>query len=176
MSVTSQYIDKHASFQNLQRELEKLYQHYHAWLHDPNKQVFWQNLHQAIANHSDNSEKQQLMRAETELLNASDYLKEWIDMAVDSPERFEFFIQTKAAEIQGESALSDYYWALRIRIDQLTALVHVYRTLIDYLEQWSQLSPQTVLDDAVFLGLSCQSIKDQVYLEATRLSKDATDI
>src|SRR5690606_25371296 len=110
-----------------------------------------------------------------EVLNEIDtlpkYIQSWIDKSVDSPERFEFFVGSKAEEISTGDEKKDYFWAMQIRHDQLIAVTRVIGRLLEIIEKWVVLDPAAIYQEEVFQGLSEYSIEKQVYLEAENIHK-----
>lgn len=129
---------------------------------------FWNQLHILIVSKSE-SEKKQLLRVESQLLHLDSFIDEWIRMAVESDERFAFFVKTKAEEIDSGDEKKDYFWALQIRHDQLIAILRVLELLLIRVEEWVEMKPDEVVRDGVFLGLEDSSIEEQIYLEAEKV-------
>lgn len=126
---------------------------------------FWTKLKALIAE-AEVKPKEEYRRIEQQLVHLPEFIDQWRRMAVDTPERFEFFVKVKAQEIASGDENHDYYWALQIRHDQLMALVTVVQLLVHYLREWVKTDPEVLLDDAVFLGLASRSLEEQIYLEA----------
>jgi hypothetical protein len=84
----------------------------------------------------------------------ADYIQHWRETAVDSPERFEFFLKSKAEEIRSGSELEDYTRAIAIRYDQLTGLIRVLRMLLNHMVRFTGSPIPEVIEDPIFIGLS----------------------
>lgn len=138
----------------------------------PEHQPFWDSLHNAIGAIQDDSQQQKLRRVEQELRGIVHFIDDWKHTAVDSSERLDLFVRVKAAELLTGDQDKDYYWAMRIRHDQLVALCRVLSLLLDQISSWVTQTPQEVLEDAVFLGLTQYSLEQQVYLEAQQVHKE----
>lgn len=138
---------------------------------DDKHQPVWKQLHDFIVTHVPDQEKDKALNLENQIKNLPQYLNQWIETSVDSPERLEFFIGSKAEEIKSGDQQRDYFWALQIRHDQLVALVRVVSRLVNELNQWLQLEPKEIFQEPVFQGLLDFSIEDQIYLEAENIQK-----
>lgn len=127
---------------------------------------FFNTLHGLILASPD---KDALLRVESQIKELPDFIETWIHTAVDTSERLEFFIASKATEIKSGDQNHDYFWALQIRHDQLVGLIRVLDVLVAYLEVWVTKKPEEVLADPVFLGISDHSVEKQVYYEAEKV-------
>lgn len=107
-----------------------------------------------------------------QLSSLPQFIQTWSDTAVESPERFDFFVLAKAHELKSGDQQKDYFWALQIRHDQLVALVRVLDMLLDKMKLWVSLKPHQLFDDPVFAGLTEYGLEDQVYLEAEKVYKE----
>ena len=108
---------------------------------------------------------------ENQLTSLEQMIGVWIATALDSPERLEFFVLSKAEEIKSGDQQRDYFWALQIRHDQLVALVDVLRALAAHLHRYVKMDPTSVINDATFQGLTEYGIEKQIYLEAENIHK-----
>ena len=95
---------------------------------------FWIEVHNKIIEREDREEKRVLLAVEQQMKHLPMFAKQWVETALDSKERFDFFVMTKAQEIGSGDNDKDYFWALTIRHDQIIALVRVLRLLIERLE------------------------------------------
>jgi hypothetical protein len=130
--------------------------------------AFWNQL-QALIFEKSGEEKQELLRVERQLVHLPEVISQWHHLAVDSMERFNFFVAVKAKEIASGDEKHDYYWALQIRHDQLVALVEVMELLLGHIRRWVEMDALEVIGDGVFLGLETRSVEEQIYLEAERI-------
>jgi hypothetical protein len=133
---------------------------------------FWDLLRVLVLETFLEQEKTKAIAVINQLVHLPHYIQMWIDMAVDTPERFEFFVMAKAHEMHSNDQTNDYYWALQIRHDQLIALIDVLSILILQMKQWIVRPPKLLFDDSVFSGLTDIGIEDQVYLQAEKIYKD----
>ncbi len=117
-------------------------------------------------------ESNQALAAIKQLVRLPGYIQAWIETAVDSPERFEFFVLSKAHELKTGDQQRDYYWAMQIRHDQLVALIRVLELLLDKMKLWTSIRPGQLFDDPVFAGLTECGVEDQVYLEAEKVYQE----
>lgn len=134
--------------------------------------TFWEQLHMRIIGLEDEKEKGAVLAVENQLMGLPLFIDTWIRNAVESRERFEFFIKVKAEEIDSGDDKKNYYWALIIRHDQMVGLVLVLQKLIGHVQRFCLMDVAEVLDDPVFLGMMDYSIEDQVYLEAERVHNE----
>lgn len=138
----------------------------------PEHQSFWDALHNAIGAVPDKKQQKSLRRVEEELRGLTHFIDEWLHTAVDTSERLDLFVRVKAAELLTGDQDKDYYWAMRIRHDQLVALCRVLTLLLDQISAWVKQQANDVLEDAVFMGLTQYSLAQQVYLEAQQVHKE----
>lgn len=165
-------IDKEALRQFVLKELGQLKLAYSETILGQSQTVFWNNLHDAIVTKiGNNQELDKALVLEGQIHNLPAYIDQWIQTAVDSTERFDFFISAKAEEIKSGDTMHDYFWALQIRHDQLTALVRVLSRLYNEITQWLLLEPSAVIDSPIFQGLLDYSIEAQIYLEAENIQR-----
>lgn len=144
---------------------------------EPKNQSFWNKVHDAIVTTGlSDEDKKKYLHLEEQIQHLPDYIQRWINTAVDTQERIEFFIASKADEIKSGDAPRDYFWALQVRHDQLVALVRVLSNLNKELDRWLTLEPQLVLDDPIFQGLLEYDVEKQIYLEAENIHKSRTEI
>ncbi len=136
---------------------------------------FWERVEMA-ANQSLGDEKSSVVVLIHQLVRLPQYIETWIETAVDTPERFEFFVLSKAHELGSSDQQKDYFWALQIRHDQLIALVRVLDMLMDKIKLWTSLRPAQLFDDPVFAGLVECGVEDQVYLEAEKVYRERQQI
>ncbi len=161
-------IDKQALRQFIVAELIDLRQKQDELIHGNDNRQFWEGFHNQIVN---SDEKEELVKVEEQLMYLGEFIDKWIEMAVESDERFEFFILSKAEELNTGDQQKDYFWALQIRHDQLVGLVEVIKALVDHLGRLVEMEPKEALEDGVIAGMSEKTIEDQVYLEAESIHK-----
>jgi len=142
------------------------------YLINPNTFKFWEKLHNLIANKNNGTGKEDYLRIEAQLRTLPEFLNTWKRTAVESPERWEMFILTKAQEIRSGNRDSDYFWALAIRHDQIVALIRVLERLEQHIKKWMTMKPAQVLEDGVFWGLSAYSLEKQIYMEAEKVHQE----
>jgi hypothetical protein len=136
------------------------------------RQEFWDRLVTSASQRLFDKERQQALTVIDQLVHLPQFIQTWMSTALDSAQRFEFFIMTKAHELNSGDQQKDYYWALQIRHDQLVALVRVVEMLLDKMKLWASLRPAQVLDDPVFAGLTEYNVEQQIFLEAERIYKE----
>jgi hypothetical protein len=136
------------------------------------RRIFWDNASGLAQKSLFSKEAEATLSAIQQLVHLPLYIQLWIDTAVDTSERFDFFVLTKAHEMKSGDQEHDYYWAMQIRHDQLVGLVRVLGMLLDKIEVWVSGTPQQLFEDPVFLGLTAVGIEEQVYLEAEKVYKE----
>ena len=138
---------------------------------DKNKD-FWTEIHETIGRDKENTHKNELLEVLVQIAHLPEFIESWIHMAVDSNERFDFFVRAKAEEIASGDEKRDYFWAMQIRHDQLVALLRVLELLIKHIERWVKTTVGEVLEDPIFLGLTEHNVEEQIYLEAELVKKE----
>lgn len=133
---------------------------------------FWIQLHHYLLHWEDPLERQNLLDVEAQLVTLPVFIETWIKTAVETPQTWEFFILTKAQEINSGDRDRDYFWALAIRRDQMVGLVRVLETLTTDIKVWVTKQPKDLVEDSVFLGLTEKNIEKQVYLEAEKVHRE----
>jgi hypothetical protein len=133
---------------------------------------FWDRLKTAAGQNLFDEEKEKALKVIDQLVHLPQFILTWMTTALDSQERFEFFVMTKAHELNSGDQHKDYYWALQIRHDQLVGLVRVVEMLLDKMKLWMSLRPKEVFDDPVFSGLTEFNVEQQIFLEAERIYKE----
>lgn len=146
----------------LQTELYPLYSH--------DSGGFFDKLHDAIA--LANKENLPVYKIiESQLSSLPEFISSFIQTALDSRERLEFFIQVKANEIVDGDQHHAYFWAQMIRHDQLLATYLVLKDVAALIKRWSLLTPSEILTSKAFLTLATETIEDRIYLKAKALSE-----
>jgi len=168
---THSQVDREALREYALKKLTLLSQQGHLLLNSSEYQSFWQTLHRHIVTLPED-EKNPLLKIEAQLLNLPHFIEGWIHMAVDSEERFSFFIKSKAEGIKSGDEKKDYFWALQIRHDQIIGLLRVLETLLHIIDTWVHQSSEKVINDGVFLGLEVHTIEEQIYLEAEKVKTE----
>lgn len=164
-------VDKEALRSFVLVELKKMQAEIDGILGGENKKK-WKKIQDEIVRENKGGKWDEIKEVLADLEGMSGFVTEWIETAVESPERFEFFILSKAEEIAGGDQAHDYYWALQIRHDQLVALVQVLEALIPKMKELLEMKPREVASDPVFKGLMKYSVEDQVYLEAKKIQEE----
>lgn len=134
--------------------------------------TFWDKAEVIAKKQLLEKEQEKVSSVFAQLRQLPEYIGMWMETAVDTPERFDFFVLAKAHELKSGDQQKDYFWAIQIRHDQLVALVKVLDLLVDKMKLWVSLRPDKILDDPVFAGLTEYGIEDQVYMEAERVCKE----
>lgn len=170
----SNHVNKEGLRVHVIERLNALEQEASFLLHDPRYHTFWNRLHDVIVTQESKESHADLLGVESQLRHVPQFIEAWKQMAVETPERFEFFVRSKAQEIASGDTDHDYYWALYIRHDQLLGLVGVLEQLLEYMRSWVEKPTETVIQDGVFLGIGEKSIEEQIFLEAEKV-KDARE-
>lgn len=166
---SSSVVDKEALQEYVLKKLRESRDRADYLINSSHGATFWNEFHQEILNQRDSDNYQGLVNVEGQINKLSMFIDTWISNAVDTKERFEFFIMTKAQEIGSGDEQKDYFWAMQIRHDQLVGLVRVLTSFLNHLESIVQNGAIKALRDPVILGLIDYSIEDQVYLEAEKV-------
>lgn len=164
-------VDREALRTHVLGELERMREALSQLLTGERYHGFWEGVHNSIVEIDDQQKKEPLLKVESQLKNLPEFIDTWIQSAVESSERFEFFVSAKAEDVASGDQQHDYFWALQIRHDQLVGLVTVLSTLLDHIKSWVEMEPREVVEDGVFLGLTEYSVEDQIYLEAEQIHK-----
>jgi len=165
-------IDREALRLYILNELNRIKKLTQLYLTDDRYHSFWEAIHNYINQISEETKKQNLVQVESQLHNLPDFIDKWIHTAVDTDQRFEFFILAKAEDIKSGDQPHDYFWALQIRHDQLVGLIRVLNKLMEHIKRWTTLPADQVISDGVFLGMTVYSIETQIYLEAENIHKN----
>lgn len=165
-------VDREALRLHILKQLEELKTQAVWFETDDSHKAFWSGLHDVISvKELSENDRNEYRSLENQLHNLPKYIDAWIKKTVDTNERLEFFIASKAEEIKSGDAQHDYFWALQIRHDQLIAIVRVISRLLDVISKWVQLEPRDVIEDPLFQGLVETNLEEQIYLEAENIHK-----
>lgn len=165
-------IDKEALRRYIFDELSSLNDYFHSVLHDTTSSFFWNQIRSYIATEIPKKEQKPYYLTLNQIENVHQFIEGWITSAVESPERMDFFVLSKASELKTGDMNRDYFWALQIRHDQLVALVKVLRSLKIHMDKWIKLSPQDFVANPVYLGMIDYPIEEQVYIEAEKVYRE----
>lgn len=165
-------IDKEALRQHVLKELNRLVGVLEKLIHGPENKKFWDGLHAYLATEYEGKDKDRCLGVERQIKGLISFIEGWVKTSVDSTERFEFFIQTKASEIRSGDEPKDYFWALQIRHDQLVALVKVLTDLTDVIKKWVQMKPAKVVADEEYAKLKEYEVEDRIFFEAEKINKN----
>jgi len=165
-------IDREALREHTLQELTRLKEVSGQLTRDSKNEAFWKSIQDTVAVlELDENTRNNYKNLLQEFQNLNKYIDKWITTTVDNPNRFEFFIASKAEEISSGDEEKDYFWALQIRHDQLIAVIRVISRLLEIITTWVSQDPKTVLDDPLFQGLIDTSLEEQIYLEAENIHK-----
>lgn len=109
-------------------------------LNNPEYKNKWRLLHDYIQSHSERSEYQKWQFGISEMFSLTEQITGWLNDHVDSEERMEFSIASKAAEISSGNEMFDYFQAMLVRHDQLLACVEIFKEATKNLAELSKLS------------------------------------
>jgi len=105
-----------------------------------------------------------------EIKSLPNYVSHWITDLVDSQERFEFTIMTKATEINSSDPEYNYFYALLVRHDQLLAAVFVFRQDLVNLTHLTKLDlDPSIIDSPAFNYFTTHNFQDRVYFMAQEI-------
>jgi hypothetical protein len=168
---TQSRVDREALREYALKKLTHFAQACHVLIGSSDNKAFWDQLHHQILS-LNQEDKSNYLKIENQLTSLPNFIEGWIRMAVESEERFAFFIKSKAEEIKSGDEKKDYFWALQIRHDQIIGLLRVLETFIAIIETWVQKPPTQVINDGVFIGLNVHSLEEQIYLEAEKVKSE----
>lgn len=108
----------------------------HAWaeflLTSPTHKQTWDNLHDYVM--SLDSKKKEIFESGLDtILQLHEVIHEWMKTKIDSGERMEFWITSRAAAIASGDELGDYFAALAMCHDDLLAAVLVFQEALEKL-------------------------------------------
>ena len=104
-----------------------------------------------------------------QILSLHEIIEAWITDHVDSPERFEFSVLSKAAEISSGNDDADYFNALIIRHDQLLAAVTVFETAVKYWQELLKMQPNEAIHSKQLTFFEENSIEGWIYACAQKM-------
>ena len=162
-------IDKEALRQYVESELKRLGSITEALVSDERYGEFWEELHRMIVSVQDEEQREEFMGLESELKTLPMFFRGWLNTAVESEERFEFFIQTKATEVRSGDEVKDYFWALQIRHDQLVALVEEGVAVVQMMKTCVGMKVEEVLEAREFVARSKIKIEERIYIKAQQI-------
>ena len=90
-------IDREALRTHVLSQLTELKQKAHHLTQESTTITFWNKVHDTIST-SQMQEKELYLGVVDEIKDLPKYIQSWISRSVDSPERFEFFVGSKAEE------------------------------------------------------------------------------
>lgn len=165
-------VDKEALRQHVLTELESYLVRAEAVIHGEQEQHYWHAVHNLIGLINNSQERGKWLKAELQLVNLDQFIKGWLSTAVESSERFEFFILSKAEEIASGDQQHDYFWALQIRHDQLVALVDVTDQWLIKMEKMVKKAPKSALTSSGLKPLIQRPIEEEIYLKAEEINQE----
>jgi len=150
-------------------ELSRIYAWCEYLLHNPEYTDRWRNLKDYIQSHDGRFEQEKWKNAVNEIVTLDSQIQGWIDEHVDSDERIEFSIATKAAEISSGNEVYDYYYALMVRHDQLLACVEIFRQASEGLAQLAKMSDVGEMVDSSAFGFFVEKTISQHIYETAKI-------
>lgn len=103
-------------------------------------------------------------------------IDDWIKESVASKESFEFFILSKAAELSSGDKIKDYFYALKIRNDQLLAFLFVCTESLNNINICYQKAASEVLNLKEYRYFGEKEIKTRVFEIAEKLYQERVKI
>ncbi|NMC36183.1 hypothetical protein GYA49_04005 [Candidatus Beckwithbacteria bacterium] len=164
----SQTINSFFEGQSLQKEKLRLYvlrvlqssrQQLEHYIYTPIHEPFWNQVHDSAIASSNDSWKTSI----TEIKSLGKQIDFWINEAVSSPQRMEFFILQKATELSSGNQNKDYFLALMIRNDQLLAVVTVFQEAVEHIKNCLSFDVQTIFDSPDFNFFAQKSIEKRIF-------------
>lgn len=133
---------------------------------------FWADLQNYCAiNH-----KADCLAACKEVLLLPKLIDYWEKESVESDQRFDFFIVSKASELASGDEVKDYYHALLIRHDQLLAVVEVFQEAINFLEEIVTNEIKYVPNSSQINFFSKWSVEKRIFITAENFYKLRKDL
>jgi hypothetical protein len=145
-------------------KLNSIHQELEYYVLNPTHETLWKQVGDltAITN------QELLHLAYKRIVNLHTTVDFWQQESVETAERFEFFIRTKAAEISSGNMDQDYYDALMIRNDQLLASCDVFSQCLDHIKACVTLPASEVITSPNFLFFADKDIDTLIYETAER--------
>lgn len=139
-------------FRELHRRVDYL-------LSNPTYKKHWLAIHDKLLSNGNDDDKQ----AVNEISNLHELIEEWIGHFVDTPERLEFSVQTKAMEISSGDQQADYFYALTARHDQLLCAVEVFDRAVENLSDILQLPTDEAIKSGKLDFFRKQPVKELIF-------------
>lgn len=168
--IAYQFLDNQ---QKIQKEglreysLKKLTMHLNwvsFWVQGSENVSRWNSLADYISSHDREPEYETWKKGLDQIMIIPKTIKGWINDHVDSVERLEFSISSKAAELASGDDLHDYYMALTIRHDQLLACVEVLGDAVVKLGEIIKMNDnQAILESEAFGFFASKEMETYIY-------------
>lgn len=169
----NEILDKHKLQQFVLKHLDNISSQLDYYLYSPKYQKFWHHLR----DHCVISLNQELcINGVKEIEKTADQVKDWLKESVESSERLEFFILSKACEIASGDKEKDYYHAQFIRHDQLLAVVIVFGQAYEHILAMLELPSNKIYNSVHFNFFQEKSIEARIYEKAEQFYQVRKDI
>lgn len=157
-------IDRPALRQYVYDELNRMLAWTDYLLNNPEYQSRWRLISDYVESHDGRPEQKAWQLAVGEIITLSDQIRGWINDHVDSDERMEFSIASKAAEISSGNEVYDYFHALMVRHDQLLACVEVFKEATENLAKITKLADVgEIIESEYFKFFTTKTISQHIY-------------
>lgn len=151
----------------IQEELHKLRKIITNILYLKENEILWQQLHDKSAI----SEKPELVKASNAIQKIPIEIDFWEREGVESQERFEFFILSKAAELNSGDQNRDYYHAMLIRHDQLLAVTFVLKQSVKHLQNCLSIPYNEIIHSDDYKYFYARTTAERIYKMAEIIYK-----
>ncbi|MGI5828412.1 MAG: hypothetical protein ACOX6V_05325 [Patescibacteria group bacterium] len=141
------------------QQLTTIRKEFDYYLHTPNMSDLWNQVGN-LSSFTTNRTYQDACRRVLNLTNEIDF---WIKECVSSEQHLEFFILSKASELNSGDKDRDYYNALLIRHDQLLAVTEVFKTALDNLKACSKLPSNCIIHSKEFEYFIEKDLKTRIF-------------
>jgi hypothetical protein len=136
-------------------------------LYQGSNQKYWQDVQNAAAFADD----EDIKIAIAQIKSLPKLIEDWIRESVSSTQRFEFFILSKAAELSSGDKDHDYFYALKIRNDQLLAFLYLCVEALNNMEVCVQQPIQEVFKMKEYKYFGKKLLTSRVFEIANLLCK-----
>lgn len=172
----SGHIEKEKLRRYILESLTKLHTQVDYLINQPKNKHQLHQLHDKVTKQENvSTQKTQIQKAISQINHLHQDINHWIQDHVDTPERLEFSIQTKALEVNSGDQNYDYQLALTIRHDQLLAAVLVFQEAVSMLQELIQLPLPEAKESPQLNFFSTTSISDRIYHLAKQVYYQRTE-
>ena len=171
-----QYIEHFFDNNQLKKEDLRIFildqfNHYLTQLHDPLHLIQNHQLWTKLSDQAAIAQNDDHLKACQAITTLDKQVQYWIKEGVETPQRFEFFILSKAAQLNSGDQNRDYYHAMLIRHDQLLAVNHVLGQAIKHITNCLKLPQQEIRNSDDFRFFYLRTIEERIFKTAQLIYK-----